>query len=225
MLLNPYISFGSGGGGGANPNAIDMVFEAANGSQIFLDTGNAASIWTAGGTTPADATISTALILSGTSSLRIINNDACILTPSVAANNLPATAPWLLKFRGNWSQNAGRDIIGCTNAVGNAGQFEIYVSSSLGSGNTTNPLLFYLDAGAGLIQVGTTNNLPQSITYDIEFERIANTIYVRVNGVQNSAVAFAGSIAQPAGLNIRLGQSAWGILGNPVYFDNFSLTK
>jgi hypothetical protein len=203
----------------ASSKIVNMDFESG-----YLDTGAADSVWTTGGT---GVSVSSTSPLAGTQSLHIANTTSYLETAATSTNMLPAHDDWKIKLRANWTNSAGKSILSNMDPgqTGVGSQFLLYYSQALGGGNTTNGLFFYLANGTTFPILFSFGLLPQGVTYDIEVERIGNTIIGRINGTQVVSAPFTGNIPQPSGRKIRIGLSENTNQGATMYFDSFEIWK
>lgn len=209
--------------GGAPARQIDMLFDAGNGQAVFGDSGKGGSTWTVGS---GAVVCSTAVVLTGVSSLFIPAGGAAYLTAEATAGNLlPATKDFSLKFRAQASSWLRPDTAGCylvsvqdAASTGAGTQFAIATNSS------QFPALVYSDGTTRSVAAGSAA-IPTNQSVLFELARTGSTLALKINGAVAVSVSFPGAFPQPA-TPWRIGAPAGAASGptNGMYFDSFTLT-
>lgn len=209
----------------ASLNRIEMHFDAGNNTQTFTDSGSAGSTWAPSG---SGVITSTAHVIAGVSSLSLPTNADYLEAATSAANRLPATADFSVKWKARYA--------GALSAGGVGG----YLLSIQDSGATAAGTQFAIatnSSGALLLiySNGTTRTVPpagQMLTtatdLAFEFKRVGTTLTLLMGGSASVTVTgFSGSFPAVTTTKWRVGKPEFGTntgLASGVFFDDFTLT-
>lgn len=201
---------------------VSMDFEGADGSSTFTDDGTGGSTWTR---SDANAEISTAVVLAGTSSLRITSQSTYLSTAYSASNGLPASAPWSIRFlcrSTDWnSGGVGRYLVSAQDSTPTAADTAFGVATSSGAAL----VLILSDGTTRSVVINYAGPLAINTTYDIEFYRTGTSVGLKVDGITVATATYTGNINMPAGRELRIGKPEFASSAPATfYFDTFRIS-